>query len=88
MSIDYGHLRRIVAEMEQGVTSTTKYSWLDLAQEVIRLREELRELRGHLKKRSEYHSKVELSTDPLDGIELEDNYAEDEISRILGDHDD
>ena len=74
--------------MEQGVTSTTKYSWLDLAQEVIRLREELRELRGHLKKRSEYHSKVELSTDPLDGIELEDNYAEDEISRILGDHDD
>lgn len=59
----------------------------ELAQEVIRLREELRGLRDHLKKKSEYHSKVELSTDPLDGIELEDNYAEDEISRILGDHD-
>lgn len=41
MSIDYDHLQHLVAEMEQGVTSTTKYSWLDLAQEVIRLREEL-----------------------------------------------
>lgn len=59
----------------------------ELAQEVIRLREELRDLRDQLKKKAEYHSKVELSTDPLDGIELEDNYAEDEISRILGDHD-
>lgn len=60
----------------------------DLAQEVLRMREELRELRDQLKKRSEHYSKVELSTDPLDGIQLEDNYAEDEISRILGDHDD
>lgn len=59
----------------------------ELAEEVIRLREELRDLRDHLKKKAEYHSKVELSTDPLDGIELEDNYAEDQISRILGDHD-
>lgn len=60
----------------------------ELAQEVLRMREELRELRDQLKKRSEHYSKVELSTDPLDGIQLEDNYAEDEISRILGDHDD
>nr|WLJ25578.1 MAG: hypothetical protein [Actinobacteria phage HS02] len=37
MSIDYDHLRRLVAEMEQGVSSTTKYSWLDLAHEVLRL---------------------------------------------------
>lgn len=59
-----------------------------LAQEVLRMREELRELRDQLKKRSEHYSKVELSTDPLDGIELEDHYAEDEISRILGDYDD
>ncbi|ACP33608.1 hypothetical protein cauri_2015 [Corynebacterium aurimucosum ATCC 700975] len=58
-----------------------------LAQEVLRMREELRELRDQLKKRSEHYGKVELSTDPLDGIQLEDNYAEDEISRILGDHD-
>ena len=32
---------RIVKEMEQGVAATTQYTWLDLAQEVIRLREEL-----------------------------------------------
>ena len=57
-----------------------------LAQEVIRLREELRELRDQLKKKSEYYNKVELSTDPLDGMQLEDNHAENEISRILGDH--
>ena len=58
-----------------------------LAQEVIRLREELLELRDHLKKKSEHYGKVELSTDPLDGIQLEYNYAEDEINRILGGHD-
>ena len=48
MSIDYGHLRRIVAEMEQGVTSTTKYSWLDLAQENLRLQKGLRAIRRDL----------------------------------------
>lgn len=41
MSINHDHLHRIVTEMEQGAAATTKYSWLDLAQEVIRLREEL-----------------------------------------------
>lgn len=59
----------------------------ELAEEIIRLREELQELRDQLKKKSECYSKVELSTDPLDGIQLEDNYAEDEISRILGEPD-
>lgn len=37
-------LKRLVTEMEQGVASTTQYSWLDLAQEVIRMREEIDEL--------------------------------------------
>lgn len=41
MSINHEHLRRLVKEMEQGVAATTSYTWLDLAQEVIRLREEL-----------------------------------------------
>ena len=41
MSIDYNHLRRTIAEMEQGVNATTKYSWLDLAHEVLRIRQEL-----------------------------------------------
>ena len=37
-------LKRLVTEMEQGVAATTQYSWLDLAQEVIRMREEIDEL--------------------------------------------
>lgn len=41
MSINHNHLKRLVAEMKQGVAATPKYSWLDLAEEVIRLREEL-----------------------------------------------
>lgn len=41
MSIDYNHLSRVTAEMEQGVTVTTKHNWLDLAEEVIRLREHI-----------------------------------------------
>lgn len=41
MSINHEHLRRLVKEMEQGVAATTSYTWLDLAQEAIRLREEL-----------------------------------------------
>ena len=46
MSIDYGHLRRVVAEMEQGVAATTKYSWLELAQEVLRMQKELTDYRN------------------------------------------
>lgn len=38
MSINHEHLRRLVKEMEQGVAATTSYTWLDLAQEVVRLR--------------------------------------------------
>lgn len=41
MRIDYDHLRRVVAEMEQGVAATTRYSWLDLAQEILRMRDQL-----------------------------------------------
>ena len=37
-------LKNQVTEMEQGVATTTQYSWLDLAQEVIRMREEVDEL--------------------------------------------
>jgi hypothetical protein len=44
MSIDYSHLSRVVMEMEQGVNATTKYSWLDLARELIRIRGEMDEL--------------------------------------------
>lgn len=41
MSIDYDHLRRVVAEMEQGAAATTKYSYLDLAKEVLNLQHKM-----------------------------------------------
>ena len=39
MSIDYDRLRQLVAEMEQGTAATTRYTWLDLARELLRLRD-------------------------------------------------
>ena len=42
--INTAKLKNQVAEMKQGVAVTTQYSWLDLAQEVIRMREEIDEL--------------------------------------------
>lgn len=48
MRIDYDHLRRVVAEMEQGVAATTRYSWLDLAQENLRLQKGLQAIRRDL----------------------------------------
>ena len=44
MSIDYDRLRQLVAEVEQGVAATTRYTWLDLARELLRLHRELVDL--------------------------------------------
>lgn len=41
MSIDYDQLRRVVEETEQGVAATTTYTWLDLAEEILRMRDQL-----------------------------------------------
>lgn len=48
MSIDYDRLNDLVAEMKQGVTATIKYSWLDLAQENLRLQKGLQAIRSDL----------------------------------------
>ena len=48
MSIDYDHLQHLVAEIKQGVSATTRYSWLDLAQENLRLQKGLQAIRGDL----------------------------------------
>ena len=42
--ISTAKLKNQVTEMKQGVAATTQYSWLDLAQEVIRMREEIDKL--------------------------------------------
>ena len=86
MSINHDHLRRIVTEMEHGVAATTKYTWLDLAQEVIRLREELidwanDEARAHnaLVKRAQEAGGA--------GIVSTHKTIYNRIWEILGDHD-
>ena len=48
MSIDYDRLNDLVAEMKQGVSATTRYSWLDLAQENLRLQKGLQAIRRDL----------------------------------------
>lgn len=48
MSVNHDHLRRVVAEMEQGVAATTRYTWLDLAQENLRLQKGLQAIRRDL----------------------------------------
>lgn len=45
MSINYAYLRRQVIETEQGTNPTNRYSWLDLAQEVLRMRSDLAAMR-------------------------------------------
>lgn len=41
MDIDHKHLSQLVMEMERGVSATTKYSYLDLAKEVLRLQRKM-----------------------------------------------
>lgn len=56
MSINHDHLHRLVTEMEQGVAATTRYSWLDLAQEVLRMRKELISLREEARSAAKIHA--------------------------------
>lgn len=44
MTIDYDRLRELVGEMEQGTAATTRYTWLDLARELLRLRDGVKAL--------------------------------------------
>ena len=48
MSIDYDRLRELVGEMEQGVAATTRYTWLDLARELLALRDEIERTRDRI----------------------------------------
>ena len=52
MSINYERLKSLVDEMEQGVAATTSYDWLDLAKEILRMRENVEGLIIAMEKRS------------------------------------
>lgn len=60
LSIDYDRLRGLVAEMEQGVAATARYTWLDLAHELLELHGEAARIRNEL--------------DTLAGLLAADNY--------------
>lgn len=81
MSINHEHLRRVVAEMEQGVSATTRYSWLDLAQEVLRMRKELISLREEARSAAKIHATGPTAQRVFDALETT-------INQILGEYDD
>ena len=74
MSIDYDRLRQLVAEMEQGTAATTRYTWLDLARELLRLRRELTDLRGLMHTHAGYLRK--------DGHGIAADHAENHAYRL------
>ncbi|MDK8475502.1 hypothetical protein [Corynebacterium sp. MSK310] len=80
MSINHDHLHRIVTEMEQGVAATTKYTWLDLAQEILRMRGELTSLQEEARSAAKIHT-------PGPNVQRVFNALDTTIHQILGDHD-
>lgn len=80
MSINHDHLKRLVAEMEQGAAATTKYSWLDLAQEVLRMRKELTDLQEEARYAAKFLETGPAAQRVFDALETT-------INQILGDHD-
>ena len=85
MRIDYDHLRRVVAEMKQGVAVTTKYSWLDLAQENLRLQKGLRAIRRDLHESTLCNGGTDVPY--LQGITEQAVETGKQIDNLLGDHD-
>lgn len=80
MSINHEHLRRVVEETEQGVAATTKYSWLDLAQEILRMRGELTDLQEDARAAAKIHAAGPTSQRVFDALDTT-------INQILGDQD-
>lgn len=79
MSINHDHLQRLVAEMKQGVATTTKYSWLDLAQEVLRMRKELTDLQEEARAAAKIHATGPNAQRVFDALDTT-------INQILGEH--
>lgn len=80
MSIDYNDLRRTIEEIEQGVNATTKYSWIELAQEVLRMSNELKEI-------SAIWESASVNPDRISAEQILAAQVVDHIDSVLGDHD-
>lgn len=85
MSINHDHLRRVVAEMKQGVAATTRYSWLDLAQENLRLQKGLQAIRRDLYESALCNGGTDIPY--LQGITEQAEETKKQIDQLLGDHD-
>ena len=79
MSINHDHLQHLVAEMKQGVATTTKYSWLDLAEEILRMRKELISLREEARYAAKFLETGPAAQRVFDALDTT-------INQILGDH--
>ena len=86
MSINHDHLRRIVTEMEQGVAATTSYTWLDLAQEVIRPQKGLQAIRNDLHESTLCNGGTDVPY--LQGITEQAEETGKQIANLLGETDD
>lgn len=80
MSINNDHLQRLVAEMKQGVATTTKYSWLDLAQEILRMRKELTDLQEEARYAAKFLETGPAAQRVFDALDTT-------INQILGEYD-
>lgn len=80
MSINHEHLRRVVDEMKQGVATTTKYSWLDLAEEILRMRKELTDLQEEARYAAKFLETGPAAQRVFDALDTT-------INQILGEHD-
>lgn len=86
MSIDYDHLQHLVAEIKQGVSATTRYSWLDLAQENLRLQKGLQAIRGDLYESALCNGGTDIPY--LQGITEQAVETGKQIANLLGETDD
>lgn len=81
MSINHDHLQHLVAEIKQGVATTTKYSWLDLAEEILRMRKELTDLQEEARYAAKFLETGPAAQRVFDALDTT-------INQILGEYDD
>ena len=81
MSINHDWRHDLVAEMEQGIADINKYTWLDLAQEILRMRNELTNLQEEARYAAKIHATGPAAQRVFDALDTT-------INQILGDRDD
>ena len=86
MSIDYDQLHRTIEEIKQGVAATTKYSWLDLAQENLRLQKGLQAIRRDLYESALCNGGTDVPY--LQGVTEQAVETGMKIANLLGEYDD